>query len=122
MDKKDILSEIQNIVEQIIQKYKPSRIILFGPAGRGEYDKVNDLDFLIIFEIRNNIKIQMFKIQNTPTLSCSRQRPLGFEHWDFGHSNLFRISIFEFRIFLLPSCLVGLRRSFASILLLIAEC
>lgn len=48
MDKKDILSEIQNIVEQIIQKYKPSRIILFGSAGRGEYDKVNDLDFLII--------------------------------------------------------------------------
>jgi predicted nucleotidyltransferase len=48
MDKKDILSEIQNIVEQINQKYKPSRIILFGSAGRGEYDKVNDLDFLII--------------------------------------------------------------------------
>lgn len=48
MDKKDILSEIQNIVEQIIQKYKPSRIILFGSAGRGEYDKVNDLDFLIM--------------------------------------------------------------------------
>ncbi len=27
---------------------------------------------------------QMFKIQNTLTLSCSRQRRLGFEHWDFG--------------------------------------
>ena len=48
MEKKDIFSEIQNIVGQIIQKYKPSKIILFGSAGRGEYDKVNDLDFLII--------------------------------------------------------------------------
>jgi predicted nucleotidyltransferase len=43
-----ILAEIQNIVKQIIEKYKPLRIILFGSAGRGEYHKVNDLDFLII--------------------------------------------------------------------------
>jgi len=48
MEKNKITSEIQNIVEQIIQKYKPQKIILFGSAGRGEYDKVNDLDFLII--------------------------------------------------------------------------
>ena len=50
MEKKDISSEIQNIVSQIIRKYKPSKIILFGSAGPGEFDKVNDLDFLIIKE------------------------------------------------------------------------
>jgi predicted nucleotidyltransferase len=44
----EITSEIENIVSQIIQKYHPLKIILFGSAGRGEYDKVNDLDFLII--------------------------------------------------------------------------
>jgi len=48
MEENYIFSEIQNIVEQIIHKYKPSKIILFGSAARGEYDKVNDLDFLII--------------------------------------------------------------------------
>ena len=48
MKEKEILSEIQNIVDQIIHKYKPWRIILFGSAARGEYHKVNDLDFLII--------------------------------------------------------------------------
>ncbi len=48
MEEKYIFSEIQNIVEQIIHKYTPSKIILFGSAARGEYDKVNDLDFLII--------------------------------------------------------------------------
>ena len=26
----------------------------------------------------------MFKIGNSPNLSCSGQRPLGLEHWDFG--------------------------------------
>ncbi|MBC8393023.1 MAG: nucleotidyltransferase domain-containing protein [Deltaproteobacteria bacterium] len=48
MDKDEILSEIKNISSQIIQKYKPIKIILFGSAARGEYDQVNDLDFLII--------------------------------------------------------------------------
>jgi predicted nucleotidyltransferase len=48
MEPNEITTEIENIVEQIIQKYDPLKIILFGSAGRGEYDKVNDLDFLII--------------------------------------------------------------------------
>ena len=48
MELDEITSEIELIVEQIIQKYRPMKIILFGSAGRGEYDKVNDLDFLII--------------------------------------------------------------------------
>ena len=48
MEHKEITSEINNITDQIIRKYNPLKIILFGSAGRGEYDKVNDLDFLII--------------------------------------------------------------------------
>lgn len=48
MEQKEITAEIQSITDQIIRKYKPKKIILFGSAGRGEYDKVNDLDFLII--------------------------------------------------------------------------
>ena len=48
MEEINISKEIQNIVEQIIHKYKPSKIILFGSAAQGEYDQVNDLDFLII--------------------------------------------------------------------------
>jgi len=48
MEEINISTEIQNIVEQIIHKYKPLKIILFGSAAQGEYDQVNDLDFLII--------------------------------------------------------------------------
>ncbi|MBC8199098.1 MAG: nucleotidyltransferase domain-containing protein [Desulfobacterales bacterium] len=44
----EITLEIETIVGQIIRKYRPMKIILFGSAGRGEYDEVNDLDFLII--------------------------------------------------------------------------
>ena len=48
MDESGIVKEIETIVEQLIRKYAPSKIILFGSAARSEYDKVNDLDFLIL--------------------------------------------------------------------------
>jgi len=48
MDKGKVHREIESIVQQLIDKYRPSKIILFGSAARGEYDKVNDLDFLIL--------------------------------------------------------------------------
>lgn len=50
MEQNEIIEEIQYIADQIIKKYKPLKIILFGSAGRGEYDRLNDLDFLIIKE------------------------------------------------------------------------
>jgi predicted nucleotidyltransferase len=48
MNEIEINEEIQYIAEQIIKKYKPLKIILFGSAGRGDFDNINDLDFLII--------------------------------------------------------------------------
>jgi uncharacterized protein len=45
-----IKTEIESISVQIVDKYRPKKIILFGSAGRGDYDKVNDLDFLVIKE------------------------------------------------------------------------
>jgi predicted nucleotidyltransferase len=50
MEEKKVIREIQSIVEQLIEKYKPLKIILFGSAARGEYDRLNDLDFLILKE------------------------------------------------------------------------
>jgi len=63
MEPDEITTEIDNIVEQIIQKYYPLKIILFDSAGRGEYDKVNDLDFLIIK-------------QDVPSFGLARMREL----------------------------------------------
>ncbi|MDX9785212.1 MAG: nucleotidyltransferase domain-containing protein [Desulfobacterales bacterium] len=48
MDKKQIDHEIKYIVDQIVSKYAPNKIILFGSAARGEYDNLNDLDFMVI--------------------------------------------------------------------------
>lgn len=50
MKEKEIILEIKNITDQIIKKYNPLKIFLFGSAGRKEYDAITDLDFLIIKE------------------------------------------------------------------------
>jgi len=44
----DFEKEINNIASQIIEKYKPEKIILFGSAARGEKNLDSDADFLII--------------------------------------------------------------------------
>lgn len=45
---KDILKEIQKITAQIIEKYQPDKVILFGSAARNELKEDSDLDLLII--------------------------------------------------------------------------
>ncbi len=48
--KVNIEKEIESITAQIIQKYKPDRIILFGSAASGNPTSDSDADFLIIKE------------------------------------------------------------------------
>lgn len=45
-------SQIEDIKTQIVEKYKPERIILFGSAAWGKPNEDSDLDFLII---KNNV-------------------------------------------------------------------
>jgi len=40
--------EIQSITTQLIEKYGPEKIILFGSAARGDKGPDSDADFLII--------------------------------------------------------------------------
>jgi predicted nucleotidyltransferase len=44
----DFDKEIKNITTQIIEKYKPEKIILFGSATRGKLSLDSDVDLLII--------------------------------------------------------------------------
>lgn len=43
--------EIENITTQVIEKYNPEKIILFGSAARGELTSDSDADFLIIKKV-----------------------------------------------------------------------
>ncbi len=44
----NLKNEIENITAQIIKKYDPEKIILFGSAAKGELHSESDADFLII--------------------------------------------------------------------------
>jgi len=44
----NIKDEVESITAQIIKKYGPEKIILFGSAAKGELYPESDADFLII--------------------------------------------------------------------------
>lgn len=48
MTEEEIQKEIESITHQIVEKYKPEKIILFGSAVWGKFTPDSDLDFLII--------------------------------------------------------------------------
>lgn len=50
MTKANIQNQINSIRDQLINKYKAEKIILFGSAVSGKIKKDSDLDFLIIKE------------------------------------------------------------------------
>jgi len=47
MTKENIFREIVSIKKQLIEKYKPEKIILFGAAAWGE-GEINDIDLFIV--------------------------------------------------------------------------
>ncbi|OGD84766.1 hypothetical protein A2165_04375 [Candidatus Curtissbacteria bacterium RBG_13_40_7] len=55
--------EIQDITNQIVQKYQPEKIILFGSAARGEFDpEKSDLDFFVVKNDRRSIHKRMITL------------------------------------------------------------
>ena len=47
MKRENLLKEIDNIKDQLIRKYKPEKIILFGSAASGD-EEINDIDLFIV--------------------------------------------------------------------------
>ncbi|MDO8618384.1 MAG: nucleotidyltransferase domain-containing protein [Candidatus Daviesbacteria bacterium] len=48
MTQLQIQAQIDSITDQLIKKYKPRKIFLFGSSATGEMTPDSDLDFLII--------------------------------------------------------------------------
>lgn len=43
----EITSRIESLKQQLVAKYRPEKVILFGSAAR-ESDEINDVDFFIV--------------------------------------------------------------------------
>ncbi|MEW6684608.1 MAG: nucleotidyltransferase domain-containing protein [Candidatus Edwardsbacteria bacterium] len=63
LQKQNLMREIKRIIKEIVTKYKPERIILFGSAAQGNLSEDSDVDFLIIK-------------RETPTIGRDRAREL----------------------------------------------
>ncbi len=50
----NVQKEIKKITEQIIKKYRPERVILFGSAISGELMPGSDIDLLVVKETKKN--------------------------------------------------------------------
>ena len=75
MTKTALDREITSIVEQIVKKYKPAKIILFGSAARGEFDpEKSDLDFFVV----KNDKRKKFKRMQTLYQLVQKNLPADF--------------------------------------------
>jgi len=73
--KNNLEQEIADIATQIIEKYKPEKIILFGSAARGDGGPDSDADFLIIKK-----KTPLYGAERTRKLSrmIKRSIPVDF--------------------------------------------
>jgi len=50
MNNSNVQSAINRLVNQIIEKYNPTKIILFSSAVQNQTDEINDVDFMITKE------------------------------------------------------------------------
>jgi len=48
VSKDEFDQEVQNIVKQLLRRYRPQRVILFGSLARGEIQPGTDIDLFII--------------------------------------------------------------------------
>lgn len=65
MTQAQLETQINSIKEQLIEKYQPKKIILFGSAVSGNITPDSDLDFLVIKDDRRNFHdrvVEIYKI------------------------------------------------------------
>ena len=62
MTTSQIQAQIDSITNQLIQKYKPEKIILFGSAAAGETGPDSDLDFFIVKDDKKDPYMRMVEV------------------------------------------------------------
>lgn len=56
--------EIENIKKQIIAKYLPEKIILFGSCAKGRMKKSSDIDLCIVLDVEDKRKTMQDMLLN----------------------------------------------------------
>jgi predicted nucleotidyltransferase len=82
----NIQKEIENISKQIVEKYKPQKVILFGSAVWGNFTPDSDLDFFIIkkdvpYLGRDRYRELSGMIERDTAVDFVIYKPEEFEEW-----------------------------------------
>jgi uncharacterized protein len=54
---------IDQVVEQIVEKFRPQKIILFGSYARGNPRPESDVDLLVVMKTQNKKRIQSLEMR-----------------------------------------------------------
>ena len=98
LNKKDNQIEIKKITRQIVEKYKPEKIILFGSFAFGKPKASSDIDLLIIKKSKKRkverVKEVLMKVKSEiplePLVYTPREIQERFDLKDFFFENIFK--------------------------------
>jgi predicted nucleotidyltransferase len=62
MTKKLYQKEIQRITQEIVKKYKPEKIILFGSFATGKRKENSDVDLVVIKKTKKKFGARLFEV------------------------------------------------------------
>lgn len=62
MDKEKYQGEIKKIVQQIVERYKPEKIFLFGSFASGQPKENSDVDLLVIKKTKKRFGARLFEV------------------------------------------------------------
>ena len=62
MKKKSVTKDIQRMVNRIVKKFRPERVILFGSHARGEGRPDSDVDLLIVMPVEGSRRDKAIEI------------------------------------------------------------
>ena len=95
----DYNNEIERIKLQIIKKFNPLKIILFGSLARGNYNKDSDIDLLIVQDTKKSrleITSEYYKeIDYDIPTDFVITTPEGFKNGNVDATNIFARNILQ---------------------------
>ena len=87
MDKKDAVRIATKFAHAVNEKYKYSKVILFGSYAKGSYNEDSDIDIAVILDDYNNLIDTQLELMRLRRKIDSRLEPHPFRKIEFNISN-----------------------------------
>ena len=61
--KRDIGAEIDRLVQRIVRRFRPDKVILFGSHGRGDARPDSDVDLLVVMPVEGSKREKQLEVR-----------------------------------------------------------